>query len=808
MAQYGEIRVDYITYTTGVAPEANRTVTVSSLVNNPVFSGNVIVDGDATVTGDLGVSGESILNDVIVTGDTTLSGNLTTNGDVTISGHIEFAPPSNQIRVGEASDLVPGGTPLNLGLRSTSGISFYTYNMNEVVLIDGSGDTNIGGDLYVSGTTNLNNTTITGAIYVATGLFADGTEASPSISFENDQDTGFYRVSGNTIAITAGGDKKVSIGVNTAFYGDNALYRFAVNSEAHIGNLNTTGIPSVLANNIGGTLFRWNRSAGNAENNIYNVFTGPTGSGAPTSFEFMQLTSGVGGATSGLRIAEMGRFQHYFAIGGNYKYAMNGTGFGAGTINPQDDVDIYSVNPTLRLTDSDQPSYSRIVWDGTTTNRGLFIESDRGDDVDGSRIIFSNDNTPQAYLATSGQFLIKDTYTIRNDLYNGGFGARLQVEGPAHDQSSAALIRNSNNPSSAWLQFGKSRGSTDGDVTITASGDQLGGISFAGADGNGLLNGVIVTANVIDTVSSGNVPAELRISHVVSGVDNRSVELNADEIVAHVPIKELNTSPSGVDTFNQVITEADIGTGPNQIPMNWMLGKDAYSSSKSTDTGFTYLRLGAVTPGSQYVRPLGSSYIGCYYSVIQGRCFVEINSNATITATNKTAYLALDGAAEEDIIVVAGLPLLSYQKNIGTSHRGQIDYTYLSMVIKGWDTTNSAVMFSNGWDLGNVGPAVDGQSQTWYMNTKFIPVAGPTYPRGLPPAINTAELNTNFRDPITSNNQTAYNGWNSYFFIKPRASGTGNGILSELRIRDLWGEGSTGTTITMNARMVGSYEVE
>ena len=94
------------------------------------------------------------------------------------------------------------------------------------------------------------------------------------------------------------------------------------------------------------------------------------------------------------------------------------------------------------------------------------------------------------------------------------------------------------------------------------------------------------------------------------------------------------------------------------------------------------------------------------------------------------------------------------------------------------------------------------------MNTKFIPVAGPTYPRGLPPAINTAELNTNFRDPITSNNQTAYNGWNSYFFIKPRASGTGNGILSELRIRDLWGEGSTGTTITMNARMVGSYEVE
>ena len=42
MAQYGEVRVDYITYTTGTSPsEANATVTVSSLVNNPSFSGDI-----------------------------------------------------------------------------------------------------------------------------------------------------------------------------------------------------------------------------------------------------------------------------------------------------------------------------------------------------------------------------------------------------------------------------------------------------------------------------------------------------------------------------------------------------------------------------------------------------------------------------------------------------------------------------------------------------------------------------------------------------------------------------------------------
>ena len=44
--QYGEVRVDYITYTTGVVPnEGNATAYVSGLINNPTFSGNVIIEG-------------------------------------------------------------------------------------------------------------------------------------------------------------------------------------------------------------------------------------------------------------------------------------------------------------------------------------------------------------------------------------------------------------------------------------------------------------------------------------------------------------------------------------------------------------------------------------------------------------------------------------------------------------------------------------------------------------------------------------------------------------------------------------------
>ena len=86
MAQYGELRADFITYTTGVGGgEANHTITVSSLVNAPTFSGDVVITGDLDVKGTITVTGDVITT----TGSfTTEDGNLTTtNGILTaVSG--------------------------------------------------------------------------------------------------------------------------------------------------------------------------------------------------------------------------------------------------------------------------------------------------------------------------------------------------------------------------------------------------------------------------------------------------------------------------------------------------------------------------------------------------------------------------------------------------------------------------------------------------------------------------------------------------------------------------------------------------
>ena len=171
MAQYGEVRVDYITYTTGTSPsEANATVTVSSLVNNPSFSGDITVEGNGIIEGNLNVSGNSTFNSIVV------SGNSILNGDLTVSGN----------------------TVLNT-LNVTGNTNLEDVEISGTLTV--TGDATINGDLTVSGNIDASGIAISGF----TGLFTDGTAANPSISFAADPDTGFFRRGNNSLALTTSG---------------------------------------------------------------------------------------------------------------------------------------------------------------------------------------------------------------------------------------------------------------------------------------------------------------------------------------------------------------------------------------------------------------------------------------------------------------------------------------------------------------------------------------------------------------------------------------------------------------------------
>ena len=180
MAQYGEVRVDFITYTTGVSPEANVTVPVSGLVNSPTFSGNVIINS-GTVENDLIVSGNIDANTITATGDVTLGDNLTVSGNInanTINTTGEVNISGNTTITGSLT--VTGDTTLSGGLTVTGDTQL---NQNVFIgsgltvtgvttLLSGlsvGGDTTISGALTVTGDTQLNQNVFIGSGLTVTG---------------------------------------------------------------------------------------------------------------------------------------------------------------------------------------------------------------------------------------------------------------------------------------------------------------------------------------------------------------------------------------------------------------------------------------------------------------------------------------------------------------------------------------------------------------------------------------------------------------------------------------------------------------
>jgi cytoskeletal protein CcmA (bactofilin family) len=145
--QYGEVRVDYITYTTGVSPnEGNATIYVSGLVNKPTFSGDVVIKGELTVEGDiiasgdvtfeqsLTVSGDTNLNTLTVTGNSQID-DLFVGNDATVTGNTNLK-----------DNLVVGGTTTVTGISTFIADGYFSSGLYV------SNNATVTGNLSVEGT--------------------------------------------------------------------------------------------------------------------------------------------------------------------------------------------------------------------------------------------------------------------------------------------------------------------------------------------------------------------------------------------------------------------------------------------------------------------------------------------------------------------------------------------------------------------------------------------------------------------------------------------------------------------------------
>jgi len=347
MPQYGEVRVDYITYTTGVSPsEGNVTITVSSLTDRNTVSGGLNVSGNTFINGDL----------VVLSGITTTTGIFASGAvgapSITFTGDVDtgfYSPLTNEVGVaiGGAARAIVSSTGVALGgtgavtvpvgtsgqrptavegmIRLNSEATVFegyrdgawqgltdipSANLNptfETVVVQ-SGLTVSGDGLFSSGIIVSGNIEA-GSLNAATGIFGSGSAAAPSITFTGDLDTGIYTGAAGNINFTTQGTERVSIsesGVITAKNG----------AVAEIANLAWSSTPTPdFASSC----------------NFNLVLSGGTTLGNPTN--------ATPGQVGSIFVIQDGTGGHSFAYGTNWDF-IDGSGFavpsGADTVSRLD----------------------------------------------------------------------------------------------------------------------------------------------------------------------------------------------------------------------------------------------------------------------------------------------------------------------------------------------------------------------------------------------------------------------------------------------------------------------------------------
>jgi hypothetical protein len=156
---YGTIKVDTITFTDN---SVDKSVSLSGLIQNPTFTGNITVTG--TISGD------------VIRGGTTVSG-------ATVTG-----TTANFVS-GVFTTQISGATVTGTTASFTSGVF-----------------------------TNISGTTAT----ITSGIIASGTAAAPSLAILADLDTGLFSPGANQLAVATNGvgrlfvDASGNVGINTA----------------------------------------------------------------------------------------------------------------------------------------------------------------------------------------------------------------------------------------------------------------------------------------------------------------------------------------------------------------------------------------------------------------------------------------------------------------------------------------------------------------------------------------------------------------------------------------------------------------
>ena len=155
--------------------------------------------------------------------------------------------------------------------------------------------------------------------------------------------------------------------------------------------------------------------------------------------------------------------------------------------------------------------HTGIVITAAATSTLSYIYFGDTADKDIGRLVYENSSDSMQFWTNNAERLRIDSsgrLLIGTSSHQEAYGtSALQIAGTSGATSSMSLIRHGNSP---YLTLGSSGGSSLGAVTALSSGNRIGQLTFAGADGTDInTHAASIAAYVDGSVSSNNVPARI-----------------------------------------------------------------------------------------------------------------------------------------------------------------------------------------------------------------------------------------------------------------------------------------------------------
>ena len=583
-------------FTTGITTFANATDSTSTTTGSVIVSGGVGIAGSLNVGGSVSVGGTLTYEDV-------------TNVD-----SVGIITARSNILVGSGITLSPDGDVFTTGISTVKGIHVNGTQLGEDLKVGTGVTITRDGDGFFTG------------IVTATSFSGDGSNLT-GISVDSTQ-----IVTGNTSVQTVDTGSDGHVKVNTE--GSERL-RVGAGGSVGIG----TDVPDTLLHLYGSSstqkLLTFN--GGNSKRNNYIGIAGAD-----------NLEIGVDeddeGSGSTFRIRIDGAEKARITSGGLVLVghdSVTGSGKIQASTAGQDGIDIIGYNSTAgnggRLTFyrsknatigsntevADEDSLGRIDWrgyndDGTAFNIGATIEAQVDGTIDSttdmpSALLFktsadgSSSPSERLRLTSGGRVLINST-AARNISTN--INRMLQIESSGGG-AGLAVARNSDNASGPSIDLGKSRGYPN---TIVQSGDMLGQIRFAGADGTNLESPAAhIKVEVDGTPGENDMPGRIVFSTTADGAAAPTAHWQIDSTGR---LDQLNSSAGIRFQYGHSVTPNDLEAVLSNTlddfesgDLDWEIHKDNSLTTGTNASGShaKYVKIGPVVHIFGWIRTDGQT---------------------------------------------------------------------------------------------------------------------------------------------------------------------------------------------------------